>query len=137
MMMIMMMMINIYIYIYIYRSWKQNYGYSMIKYNTKQLYYKINITEIDTKQLISFSYNYCINTLWKQYACLQNKFFRQYISFLFNGSLKRTIILMGCFTCFVFSNAPWSVSSELKSGFDEGNKETRSILKKNVGLVSA
>ena len=37
-------------------------------------------------------FNYCINTPLKQFAFLQNKFFRHFIPFLFNSCLKQTNI---------------------------------------------
>ena len=45
---------------------------------------------------------YFIKMSLKQLKCLQNKFFRHFIPFLLNTSLKRTNIWMGSCICFVF-----------------------------------
>ena len=50
-------------------------------------------------------FNYCITTPSKRFCMLQNKFFRHFISFLFNSNLKRTNIWMGsCIS--LFSKTP-------------------------------
>ena len=54
-------------------------------------------------------FNYCISIPSKQFACLQNRFFRYFLPFLLNSSLKRTNIWMGSCICFVFKNALHSV----------------------------
>ena len=60
-------------------------------------------------------------------SCLLNKFFRNFIPFLLNSSLKRTNIWMKSCICFVFWNAPISAIKGVRSGLDGGHKETTVI----------
>ena len=47
-------------------------------------------------------FNYCFNAPSKRFAGHQNKFFRYFIPFILNSSLKRTNIWMGSYISFIF-----------------------------------
>ena len=64
--------------------------------------------------MVAISISYCINTPSKRFAYLKNKFFRHFIPFLPNSSLKQTNIWMGSYICFVFLNAPCTVINGVK-----------------------
>ena len=59
--------------------------------------------------------NYCITTVSKRFAYLQNKFFRHFIPFRLKSSLKRTNILIGSCIYLIFSNAPYSIIKGVKA----------------------
>ena len=61
-----------------------------------------------------FFFNYYINTPVKRFACLQNKFFTHFITFLLNSSFEQTNIWMGSYICFVFLNTLHSVIKGVK-----------------------
>ena len=61
----------------------------------------------------AFFFKY-FNNMPKRFACLQNKFFRHFIPFLFNSNLKQTNIRIGNCTYFTFKSAPYSVTKGVK-----------------------
>ena len=76
---------------------------------------KINKTVNLLSMAAIFFFNLWINTPSKQFAWLENKFFKYFLPFFLNSYLKRTYIYMGCFIYFVFSNIPSSVIKVIKA----------------------